>query len=157
MSEEALWRKIIELERVIQELRTREVQKWVYPYDARWVGTAGSPLTSTAWDGDSRSTTAKTIIDMSVVFGVPAGVKAVYVRTSCHDDASASGDYFLILSPNSTANSGLATRVSGLPNAGFHDENFTVPCNADGDIYFQIAASGASSFDAYLQVWGYLL
>ena len=45
-----------------------------------------TPLTSTAWDEDSYSTTAKTLIDLSEVFGVPAGVKAVMVKISLNSD-----------------------------------------------------------------------
>jgi len=32
-----------------------------------------------------------------------------------------------------------------------------VPCNADGDIYYQISASGASTFDVWIQIWGYYI
>ena len=64
-----------------------------------------TPLTSTAWDGDSFSTTGKTLIDLSSVFGVPAGVKAVLVRMIARDSGSSSGYNQLMLSPNSTAGS----------------------------------------------------
>ena len=55
---------------------------------AQWVYLQ-APLTSTSWDGDSFSTTAKTLIDLSAVFGVPANVKAIYARVFVNDSASA--------------------------------------------------------------------
>jgi hypothetical protein len=32
-----------------------------------------------------------------------------------------------------------------------------VPCDANGDIYYQVLASGAGTFDIYLEVWGWVL
>ena len=122
----------------------------------RWVMLA-VPLTSTSWDGDARSTTAKTVIDLSAVFGVPAGVRAVLLSVGLRDVASAGGDYILILSPNDVDVQGLGTRVSGLPNDSYHNETHIIPCSATGDIYYQIAASGAGTMDIYLEIWGYLI
>jgi len=74
-----------ELERLINKMRpviSGWTPHWIYANMPEWVangGTALTPLTSTAWDGgDAFSTTAKTLIDLSAVFGVPAGVKAGY-------------------------------------------------------------------------------
>lgn len=47
-----------------------------------------TPLTSTSWDGDARSTTAKTKIDLSAVFGVPAGAKGILVRLVARDSVN---------------------------------------------------------------------
>jgi hypothetical protein len=115
-----------------------------------------TPLTSTAWDGDSFSTTAKTKIDLSAVFGVPAGVKAVEVYAGIEDDASQTGDYWLCLSPNNVANNGLflnCSYVNNRPNRAA----FKVPCDANGDIYYQINASGINTIHIYLRIWGYYL
>jgi len=132
---------------------------WVYPYTTGWVGTAGQPLTSTSWDGDARSDTAKTLIDLSAVFGVPAGVKAVYATVSCRDSGSAAtAGLFVILSPNNTASSGsLASRPSGLTNDYVKTDSGVVPCDSSGDLYYQIEASGASTMDVWLEIWGYCL
>ncbi len=114
-------------------------------------------LTSTSWDGDARSTTAKTLIDLSAVFGVPAGVKAVYVAVSCRDSASAStNNLFVLLSPNNTAGSGqIINRISGQVNDYWQDVNAICCCDPNGDIYYQIAASGAGTMDIYLTILGY--
>lgn len=115
-----------------------------------------SPLTSTSWDGDSYSTTAKTLIDLSAVFGAPAGVKAVYVRLYTHDSGSASNSCFLILSPNDTAgSSAVSSWPEGRANDKPEDSYGICPCDANGDVYYQIRASGDGTLDAYIQIWGY--
>lgn len=116
-------------------------------------------LTSTAWNGNARSTTAKTKIDMSSVFaGYPdAPVRAVYVHASVRDSGSANKDCVLILGPDDTANIGIGWRCSGLPNDKVHSSGGWVPCDVNGDIYYQIIASGSSTLDAWIDVWGYML
>lgn len=116
-------------------------------------------LTSKAWDGDARSTTAKTKIDMSTVFsGYPdAAVRAVYVHASVRDSGSANHDCLLILGPDDTANIGIGWRCSGQSNDYLHSAGAWVPCDVNGDIYYQVVASGAGTLDAWLDVWGYML
>ena len=116
-----------------------------------------TPLTSTSWDGDSFSTTAKTLIDLSAVFGVPAGVKAVmFAGCYIRDSASAANDCWLILGPTNTNLVGNAVTCQSVNDrpARF---NFIVPCDANGDIYYQCAASGVGTLDIFLHIWGYLL
>lgn len=122
-----------------------------------------APITSTAWDGDARSTTAKTLIDLSAVFttptAVPAGVKAVLVQVQCRDSASSgtATNHFSI-SPSSSADvNAIITRCGGMPNDYWVSETGVCPCNANGDIYYQCVASGTSTLDVYLQIWGYWL
>lgn len=137
-----------ELRREVERLKTKETARWVL---------LTAPLTSTSWDGDSFSTTGKTIIDLSAVFSVPANVKAVLVDTYIRDSASAGGDYRLILSPNADA-TGTSFTCGGVANDRWVGAGSAlIPCNADGDIYYQIAASGSGTFDVYIQIWGYLL
>ena len=116
-----------------------------------------TPLTSTSWGGDARSTTAKTKIDLSDVFGVPAGVKAVLINIGIRDSNSLTGDPYIVLSPNSTSLSGFMHRIKGLPNDYPYYHQVVVPCNSDGDIYYQIAATGTDTMDVYLEIWGYWL
>lgn len=129
---------------------------WVYPYTTGWVGVAGAPLTSTSWDGDARSTTAKTVIDMSAVFGVPAAVKAVLVAGAIRDSGSNGTDCYMFLAPNNTAAQGQAIDCHTI-NDRYQRYTFVVPCDANGDIYYQIVASGAGTMDVFLEVWGYCL
>jgi hypothetical protein len=118
-----------------------------------------TPLTSTDWDGDSFSTTYnKTLIDLSTVFGVPAGVKAILVRLDVSDSGSSSGLCQIGLSPNNTPNSvALQVYLRGVLNGAYVSENGIVPCDANGDIYYQILASGTGTFSALMQIWGYWL
>jgi len=118
-----------------------------------------TPLTSTSWDGDAYSTTAKTLIDLSAVFGAPAGIKAIAVRITARDSGSASGSgLFFMLAPNNVANqSALTVRLDGVPNDGLRDDSGVCPCDANGDIYYQIQASGAGTLDAFIVIWGYWL
>ena len=116
-----------------------------------------TPLTSVAWDGDAYSTTAKTLIDLSAVFGAPANVKAVLVRAFIRDIASAANDTWLMLSPNNVNVSGLVVRCSGLVNDSWADACLVVPCDANGDTYYQISASGAGTMDIWIEIWGYWL
>lgn len=118
-----------------------------------------TPLTSTSWDGDSYSTTAATLIDLSAVFGVPAGVKAVYLTVSVNDSGSAANDVYFSAGPGNTGLDYFAfiCRASGLANDMFHTESGIVPCNADGNIYYSLLASGASTMDVRIRVWGYMI
>ena len=117
-----------------------------------------TPLTSTSWDGDAHSTTAKTKIDLSAVFGVPAGVKAVLVRLTARDSGSSAGYCQLGLSPNSTAGSvAVQAYLQGVANDVYVSVNGIVPCDGNGDVYYQIAASGTGTLDAIIEIWGYWL
>jgi len=117
-----------------------------------------TPLTSTSWDGDARSTTAKTKIDLSAVFGVPAGVKAVMVRMAARDSGSSAGYCQLGLSPNSTAGSvAVQAYLQGVADDVYVSVNGIVPCDGNGDVYYQIAASGTGTLDAIIEIWGYWL
>ena len=116
-----------------------------------------TPLTSTSWDGDARSTTAKTKIDLSDVFGVPAGVKAILVRITARDSGSSSGYCQFALSPNNTAGSvAIQAYLQGVANDVYVTANGVVPCDANGDVYYQITASGTDTMDAWLEIWGYI-
>lgn len=118
-----------------------------------------APLVSTSWDGDAYSTTAKTKIDLSAVFGVPAGVQAVLVRIAARDSASAAtANLVALLSPNNTAGSmAVGARPSGRTNDYYDEAQSICPCDANGDVYYQIAASGAGTMDVVIEILGYLL
>jgi hypothetical protein len=115
-----------------------------------------TPLTSTSWDGDAYSTTAKTLIDLSGVFGAPANIKAVLFTLGIRDSGSASGsDYYIILSPNATAGSGAYVDCGGLTNDAWERDQLIIPCDANGDVYYQIAASGSLTMDVHIHIYGY--
>jgi hypothetical protein len=116
-----------------------------------------TPLTSTSFDGDAFSNTAKTLIDLSTVYGVPPGVKAVDCYIAIRDSGSAATDCRLVLGATNTTNVGRNFDCSGLPNDTWERNNAIVPCDANGDIYYEIFASGEGTFDLYIQIFGYYL
>jgi hypothetical protein len=129
------------------------------PDNAAWQGWTmnTAPLTSTSWDGDAYSTKAKTLIDLSVVFGVPAGIKAILVRLAARDSGSAAGTPYLYLAPNNSAGVvALGVKLGGAPNDVWWDEYGICPCDANGDVYYECAATGAGTLDLLIQIWGYL-
>ena len=123
-----------------------------------WIYNANS-FTSGLFDGgDAFSSCDMTLIDLSSVFGIPAGVKAVDVRIVIRDSGSASTpDLDVHLSATNTDISGRACIVSGLPNNCWAEQNMVVPCNSDGDIYYQVRASGTNTMNIYMVIFGYLL
>lgn len=141
--------RIKRLEREVERLRVKEKQVFV---------PLTTPLTSTSWDGDAKSTTAKTKIDLSSVFGAPAGIKAVLVRLVARDSGSSTGYCQLSLSPNNTADSvALQAYLQGVANDVYVSVNGVVPCDENGDVYYQIVASGTDTLDAIIEIWGYWL
>ena len=119
-----------------------------------WLTTA---LTSTSWDGDAYSTTAKTLIDLSAVFGAPANIKAINVDVMIRDSGSAASDPWIMLSPNNVAGDGSAFRCAGLANDAITEGQRIITCDSNGDVYYQIAASGASTIDVWMRIRGYWL
>ena len=147
--DETVIRRLTALEREVERLRVKESGKFI---------ALTAPLTSTAWDGDAFSTTAKTLIDLSSVFGVPAGVKAILVRLVARDSGSSSGYNYIGLSPNNTAGSvAIQAYLQGVANDVYVSANGIVPCDANGDVYYQIVASGTGTLDAIIEIWGYWL
>ena len=145
--------KVIErlkrLEREVERLRVKENGKFV---------ALTTPKTSTSWDGDARSTTGKTKIDLSDVFGVPAGVKAILVRITARDSGSSSGHCQFALSPNNTAGSvAIQAYLQGVANDVYVTANGVVPCDSGGDVYYQITASGTETLEAFIEIWGWWL
>ena len=115
-----------------------------------------APLTSNSWDGDLFSTTAKTLIDLSAVFGAPAGIKAILAEYSIKDPGSSNGTSRLVLSSNNIDMSGV--HLMGSPtNNHPTTSNAIIPCDVNVDIYYQIVASGTNTMMIYLQILGYWL
>ena len=115
-----------------------------------------TPLTSTDWDGDAKSDAGPTKLDMSAVFTgyPPTPVKAVLLRIAARDDASigTAGLYFSV-GPSATYYYALQANP---PGADVLASNTGIcPCDANGDIYYKINASGSGTCDCWLEVWGY--
>ena len=115
-----------------------------------------TPLTSTDWDGDAKSDEGPTKLDMSAVFtGYPdMAVKAVLLRIIARDSApiGTPGLYFRV-GPSATYYYALQVNP---PGGDLVSSNTGIcPCDANGDIYYKINASGDGTCDCWLEVWGY--
>lgn len=147
-------------------MELRSILDAIQPFIMQWIHVAGPQFhkcdpkkTSTSWDGDSYSTTAKTLIDLSAVFGIPAGVKMILVRLIARDIGSAgAGSCYFGVSPDNIATSlPGSVRLEGRPNDEANESTFPCPCNSDGDIYYQLVATGSGTLDAWIEIWGYWL
>jgi hypothetical protein len=114
-------------------------------------------LTSTAYSGDSFSTSGKTEINLASMFGLPAGIKAINCRAMCRDSGSAAGtDIVFLLSDVATDMVGeYWNRMDGVPNDKWHEYLGMVNCNASGNVYQQIKASGVGTMDVWWEIYGY--
>ena len=108
-----------------------------------------TPLTSTNWDGDTKTTADRAIVDLSAVFGVPAGIKAVLM--SIQTQANAVNDY-IRFGPNSTYNYALICRTTVASQIA-HASGI-VPCDSNGDIY---CYPSGDIEGVWVWIWGYFL
>ena len=137
---EKLLSRLQQLEREVERLRVQENGKFV---------ALTTPLTSTSWDGDDKTTADRAIVDLSSVFDVPAGVKAVLM--SVQTQAAAANNY-IRFGPSSTYSYALTCRtaVDGQIAHAFG----IVPCDSNGDIYCYPSATIAG---VQVYIWGYWL
>ena len=149
-NEQRLIDEIGKLKREVERLKRVEIGRPVF---------LTTPLTSTAWDGDAYSTTSKTLIDLSVVFGVPAGVKAILAQImACDSGSSSSATAFFGLSPNNVDGSlSLMNTTRYIQNDLIVYNTAIVPCTSTGDVYYQVVATGTWTMDCWIRIWGYWL
>lgn len=115
-----------------------------------------APLTSTLWDGDAYSSGEASPINLNTVFGVPAGVEAVLIQVIARDSA-VWGTAALYLSVGPTEIDYWAVGVRPAGGDVWSENNGVCPCDADGNVYCKIQASGENTLDAYIRIWGYFL
>jgi hypothetical protein len=108
-----------------------------------------TPKTSTSWDGDTKTTSDRAIVDLSTVFGVPAGIKAVLMSIQTQADAV---NEYIRFGPNSTYNYALICRTPVASQIA-HAMGI-VPCDSNGDVYCY--PSGTIE-NVYVYIWGYWL
>jgi len=108
-----------------------------------------TPLTSTDWDGDTKTTADRAIVDLSAVFGVPAGVKAVLMTIQTQCDTV---NEYIRFGPNSTYNYALICRTPVASQIA-HAMGI-VPCDSNGDVYCY--PSGTIE-NVQVYIWGYWL
>ena len=138
--DEKMMQRLKRLEREVERLQRWESGKFI---------ALTTPLTSTNWDGDTKTTANRAIVDLSAVFGVPAGIKAVMM--SIQTQADAANDY-IRFGPNSTYNYVLTCRTQ-VANQIAHAIGI-VPCDANGDIY---CYPSGDIENVQVWIWGYWL
>ena len=114
-----------------------------------------APLTSGAWDGDSFSDVGtSTQLDLSSVFSAPAGIKAVLMDIRVRDSATwGSSDLYFACGPSSAQWAAAIARPFG--GDVFGGGMFVVPCDSNGDVWYQINTSGSNTMDIWIYIWGY--
>ena len=115
-----------------------------------------TPLTSTSYDGDAFSDVAATLIDLSAVFGAPAGIKAAMVQIVARDSAAwGTPDLDVAVGPSAEYFYALDCRPAG--GDVWCEVGRLVTCDANGDLYLYIDASGVGTMDVYIRIWGYCI
>lgn len=120
------------------------------------------PMHDTSWDSDGYST-SEADIDLSAFGnGCPPKIKAVYVSFTIRDEASATGAASLMLgiggiALGTTANMMVGKDLKGKGNDELGYGQGWVHCDSNGDIRYDIVASGANTLDVWLNIWGYVL
>ena len=132
--------RIKRLEREVERLRVKESGKFI---------ALTTPLTSTAWDGDDKGTGDRATVDLSAVFGVPAGVKAVLMSVQTTGDTA---NEYIRFGPDSTNNFVLTCRTQVASQIA-HASGL-VPCDANGDVYCYTSGTVER---VYVWIWGYWL
>ena len=105
------------------------------------------PLTSTSWDGDAKATTDSGTLDLSAVFGAPAGISAALISVYVKD---ASVSQSLSIGPYSTYNNALTLNTQ-VANVYLYAQGI-VPCNNDGDFYVKL---WHDMDNVGIAIWGY--
>jgi hypothetical protein len=141
--EDAVIQRIKQLEREVERL-----QRWERPAIKPVFLT--TPKTSTSWDGDTKTTSDRAIVDLSTVFGVPAGIKAVLMSIQTQADAV---DEYIRFGPNSTYNYALTCRTTVAGQIAH--ATGVVPCDSNGDIYCFTSLTDVEN--VYVWIWGYWL
>ena len=103
--------------------------------------------TSTDWDGDAKN--ADGTLDLSALFGIPAGVKAVSLALSIKDETA--NVYGMLGTDLAGIGAGVQchTQVANI----IIDVCGIVPCDANGDIYWK---QGGELDNVYITINGYL-
>lgn len=117
--------------------------------------TAG--LTSTSYDGDSFSD-SNNLIDTSDTFSAPAGITAAYVTIFCRDSGSSGTDSWVGAAYSSSATNteqSVIVQLLGHANDQLISGSGWTKCDSNGDFYLNVNASGSSTCDVWLYIWGY--
>jgi len=108
--------------------------------------------TSTSWDGDLKYDANNGVIDLSAVFGLPAGIKAIEATLQV---ACATVGKTVTLGASSAYRYQLVQETQ-VANA-YISNTGKVTCDANGDVYFWTDAVTAAKAAVYLVIYGYYI
>lgn len=121
-------------------------------YTYGYFGSA-SYYSSTAWDGDAKGNTGGTLIDLSAVFGVPAGVKAVNMRIlGKANNAGPTDGHWFFCGPSATYDAHSGVYLWG--NV-YMSETGIVSCDGNGDINYTV--SSTATCYCIIRILGYFI
>jgi hypothetical protein len=117
------------------------------------------PLELTSWGGTARSTSTGTLnMDNQMATGYPEEMppKGYMLRVAANDSASSTTSVILKFAKDST-NAGTAGQfvqwdLKGIPNDEKLVRDIYVDADSNGDIYWDITASGAGTLDIWISV-----
>ena len=99
-------------------------------------------------DGDAKTSSNNGTIDLSSVFSIPGGVKAVYITGVLR--CATAGTYVYFGTPGGSSNHcEVHTQVSNVWMPFGH----MIPCDSNGDI--NVTFQSGYTFDVYLRISGY--
>ena len=107
-----------------------------------------TPLTSTSWDGDAKTTADNATIDLSAVFDAPAGIKAVSVHF-----ATTSATVSRISALGNVTTFNMLKMVGQVANVE-NSISGVLPCDSNGDINFYCSGDLAA---VYIKILGYFI
>jgi len=61
------------------------------------------------------------------------------------------------LGPSATTTYALGVHLQGVVNDAYGADTGIVPCDANGDVYYKITASGPGAMDVWIRILGYWL
>ena len=140
--DEKVLNRLTRLEREVGRLRVKE----------RAIGRTylAAPLTAADWTNASKGLADRATVDLSAVFGVPAGVKAVLMSIQTTDDTAAQ---YIRFGPDATNNFTLTCRTQVANQSA--NVSGIVPCDANGDVYCY--PSNDYILGVQVWIWGYWL
>lgn len=116
-----------------------------------------TPLTSTSWDGNESHSSdgSMQFMDLSTIFTAPGYIKAVLLQVTHMDSGANSADCLIQFFNNGTGNAqGPSLRCMPATDRWFGGQ-LVVTCDANGDIYRRIYASGTNTYEIFLSILGY--
>jgi len=137
---------IAALKKRLARLETQAQPRWVY---------LAAPLGADAWNGDSYSDVASASIDLSAEFSVPAYIKAVLIQVAVRDSGAAENTNYFRCGASATYNYENTCHAGGSDVWRYYLS--PVQCDANGDLWYAIEASGTSTLEIVLRIWGYYI